>query len=55
MSKKDTLNVEFIKEEKKYTEEELKALKKFVDLVKNDDTRSTLACWGNHSDYSKGY
>lgn len=51
----DALNVDYIKEEKTYTEEELKALKNFVNFIKNDETRSTLACWGNHADYSKGY
>ena len=40
---------------KQYTEEELKKLRKFIETVKNDETRSALACWGNHDDYSKGY
>lgn len=40
---------------KQYTKEELKKLRKFIETVKNDEARSALACWGNHSDYSKGY
>ena len=39
----------------KYSEKEIKTLKKFIETVKNDESRSALACWGNHSDYSKGY
>lgn len=38
-----------------YSEQEIQALKSFIEVVKNDETRSALACWGNHSDYSKGY
>lgn len=40
---------------KEYTQEELKKLKEFVEIVKNDDARSALVCWGDHSDYSHGY
>lgn len=39
----------------KYSEKEIQTLKKFIETVKNDESRSALACWGNHSDYSKGY
>lgn len=39
----------------KYSEEELKKLREFIEVVKNDESRSSLACWGNHSDYNKGY
>ncbi len=38
-----------------YTEEELDKLREFIEIVKNDDARSALACWGDHSDYSHGY
>lgn len=40
---------------KVYSDEELKKLREFVEMVKNDDARSALACWGNHSDYDHGY
>ena len=39
----------------KYSKEELKKLKEFIETVKNDDSRSALACWGNHSNYNRGY
>lgn len=55
-NKQKQLNNEMkIQEEVKYTKEELNSLRDFVELVKNDEKRSVLACWGNHSDYSKGY
>lgn len=38
-----------------YSAEELKKLKEFVKTVQNDETRSALACWGNHDEYSHGY
>lgn len=38
-----------------YSNEELAELRKFIDVVKNDESRSALACWGNHDDYTKGY
>lgn len=38
-----------------YSKDEITELKKFIDTVKNDDSRSALACWGDHSDYSHGY
>ena len=38
-----------------YDEAELSALRDFVDLIKNDESRVALACWGDHSDYSHGY
>lgn len=40
---------------KEYSKAEIDSLKKFIEAVKNDESRSALACWGNHSDYSKGY
>lgn len=39
----------------RYSEEELAELRKFIEVVKNDESRSALACWGNHDDYTKGY
>ena len=39
----------------KYSSEELESLKQFVEFVENNDSSSTLVCWGNHSEYSKGY
>lgn len=38
-----------------YSAEELKKLREFVETVQNDETRSALACWGNHDEYSHGY
>lgn len=40
---------------KTYSQEEIKKLKSFIETVKNDQTRSALACWGNHNDFTKGY
>lgn len=34
---------------KKYSRSELKKLRQFVETVKNDSTRATLACWGNYT------
>lgn len=39
----------------KYSKSEVKRLQNFIDMIKNDASRSSLACWGNHSEYSKGY
>lgn len=39
----------------KYSAAEIKKLREFIEVVKNDESRSALACWGNHSDYNKGY
>jgi len=52
---KSTLNVPEQCLDYTYSPEELNRLREFVDIVKHDDSRSILACWGNHSDYSKGY
>lgn len=38
-----------------YSAEEIAKLKEFVQTVQNDESRSALACWGNHDDYSHGY
>ena len=38
-----------------YTGEELSKLREFIDILKKDESRSTLACWGNYSDYNHGY
>lgn len=38
-----------------YSSDEIAELKDFIDIVKNDNSRSALACWGDHSDYSHGY
>ena len=38
-----------------YTEVELQKLRDFISTIKNDTTRSELICWGDHSDYSRGY
>ena len=38
-----------------YSEAELEHLKKFVQLVKNNEKRAQLVCWGNHSEYTHGY
>ena len=55
MIKKDSQNIDVTQQPKQYSEEELKKLKMFIETVKNDETRSALACWGNHDDYTKGY
>lgn len=39
----------------RYSKTELAKLKEFIEIVKNDESRSALACWGNHDDYNKGY
>lgn len=39
----------------KYSKEEIERLRSFIETVKNDETRSALACWGNHNDFTKGY
>ena len=39
----------------RYSEAELAELRKFIEVVKNDESRSALACWGNHDDFTKGY
>ena len=54
MEKKECLNNQSV-QPTQYTTEELKKLKEFVETVKNDDTRSALACWGNHDNYNHGY
>ena len=40
---------------KRYSRAELHHLKKFVQLVRNNEKRAQLVCWGNHSDYTHGY
>ena len=39
----------------KYTEEELSKLREIIEIIKQDESRSALACWGNYSDYNHGY
>lgn len=38
-----------------YSDEEMAELKKFIEVIKKDESRSALACWGNHGDYTHGY
>ena len=38
-----------------YSEEELAKLRDFIEVLKTDEDRSALACWGDHHDYSHGY
>jgi hypothetical protein len=38
-----------------YSSCELEHLKGFIQLIKSDEKRSQLVCWGNHSDYNHGY
>lgn len=45
----------YYKQPRTYSQKELDYLKKFVELIKNDDKRSQIVCWGNHSDYNHGY
>ena len=35
-----------------YTTAELSKLREFVDILKKDESRSALACWGDHDDYT---
>lgn len=39
----------------KYSEKELTKLRDFINVLKKDEDRSALACWGDHHDYSHGY
>ncbi len=38
-----------------YTPKEIKKLRKFIEIVQDDQERAVLACWGNHSEYCRGY
>ncbi len=38
-----------------YSKEELEKLRDFIEVLKKDEDRSALACWGDHHDYSHGY
>lgn len=53
--KKDSQNINVVQQPNQYSEEELRKLKMFIETVKDDETRSALACWGNHHDFTKGY
>ncbi|MEI0796956.1 hypothetical protein R4Q14_01320 [Brachyspira intermedia] len=48
-------NIDNVIINEKYSKEEIEALSSFIETIKNDETRSELACWGNYSDYNKGY
>lgn len=37
---------------KSYTEAELSKLREFVDILKKDESRSALACWGDYDEHS---
>lgn len=39
----------------KYSVKELHGLKMFIDKVRDEKARASLACWGNHGQFSKGY
>ena len=39
----------------KYSTKELQGLKMFIDKVRDVKARTSLACWGDYSDYSRGY
>ncbi len=41
--------------EPSYSPKELAALRGFIEIVKDESQRKDLVCWGDHSDYSKGY
>ncbi len=47
-------SVEFA-QAKKYSKAELANLKDFVCMVQDDKERALFVCWGNHSEYTKGY
>ena len=56
MEKKvDEKVLEFEIQPKKYSSAELKGLRSFIDKVKDVKARTSLACWGDHDNYSKGY
>lgn len=38
-----------------YSKQELKALREFVETIKDESRRSELVCWGDHSNYTKGW
>lgn len=38
-----------------YSRSELDHLRGFIQLIKNNEKRTQLVCWGNHSDYNHGY
>ena len=53
-----TMNEEQIKttvQPESYTGVELSKLREFIEILKKDESRSALACWGNYSDYNHGY
>ena len=39
----------------KYSVKELQGLKMFIDKVRDEKARTSLACWGDHSEYNRGY
>lgn len=55
MNREEIRNTDDAIQPQKYSAVEIAKLKEFVEAVQNDDTRSVLACWGDHSDYSHGY
>lgn len=52
---KEEMSVNVSVQPQQYSSNEIAELKDFINTVKNDDSRSALACWGDHSDYSHGY
>ena len=38
-----------------YSIEESNGLIELIDMIRNESSRSYIVCWGNHSEYSKGY
>lgn len=55
MNKEEIRNINDSIQPQKYSAAEIAKLREFVEAVQNDDARSALACWGDHSDYSHGY
>ncbi len=55
MDKKESRYTDKTMQPQQYSTEEIAKLKEFINTVQNDDARSALACWGDHSDYSHGY
>ncbi len=53
-NEKATANVEDLQPEK-YSAKELQGLKMFIDKVRDVKARTSLACWGDHSEYGRGY
>ena len=39
----------------KYSVKELQGLKMFIDKIRDTKARTSLACWGDHTEHDRGY